>query len=231
MLVPHFSQVWFLLTPPTDALGLGALGERFPGNRRAASGVKHTHTHTHTHMSTAAQRDVLTGLCVSVHHINTHCPHYWTASVSGACLCFPLVITSASPMGHASWTGFPHIGHYHVMKECYYYLVLFAPPCIKAEGEKEDRCIPWCAVHDINCTQESFSRHPAQVTAIWKSNLHFSCSAWCTFNRDDFKMVPANNCRRRYKQCCRTEEPVQRGYWDKPWAKICMRSSHFCSFV
>lgn len=40
MLDPHFSQMWVFLTPPTDELTFGLLGERFPGNRRAASGVR-----------------------------------------------------------------------------------------------------------------------------------------------------------------------------------------------
>lgn len=40
MLVPHFSQMWVFLTPATDELTLGLLGERFPGKRRAASGVR-----------------------------------------------------------------------------------------------------------------------------------------------------------------------------------------------
>lgn len=40
MLVPHFSQTWVFLTPPTDGLTFGLLGERFPGKRRAASGVR-----------------------------------------------------------------------------------------------------------------------------------------------------------------------------------------------
>lgn len=103
----------------------------------------------------------------------------------------------------------------------------------KAEGGKEDRCIPWYAVRNINCTRESFSLHPAQVMAIWKSKLQFSNSAWCTFNRDDFKMAPANNCGRWYKWCCRTEQSVQKGYWDKPSAKskTCTQSSPFCSSV
>lgn len=40
MLVPHFSQMWVFLTPATDELTFGLLGERFPGKRRAASGVR-----------------------------------------------------------------------------------------------------------------------------------------------------------------------------------------------
>lgn len=85
MLVPHFWQVWVFLTPPTDVAGLGALGESFPGNRRAASGVKHKHTHTREHINTAAHWDVLT---VSLFITSTLCLSS-PLSVSGACLCFP----------------------------------------------------------------------------------------------------------------------------------------------
>lgn len=131
MLVPHFWQVWVFLTPPTDVAGLGALGESFPGNRRAASGVKHKHTHTLT------LTQLLTGtfwqsLCSS--HQHSVCLH---RSLSAELVCVsPLVFTSSAPEGHASWNGFPHIGHYHFMKECRCYLDVFAQPFIKAEGGK-----------------------------------------------------------------------------------------------
>lgn len=53
MLVPHFSQVWYLLTPPTGVLTFGTLGDNFPGNFNAASGMTHVRTyvraHTHTY--------------------------------------------------------------------------------------------------------------------------------------------------------------------------------------
>lgn len=171
MLLPHFWQVWVFLTPPTDVAGLGALGESFPGNRRAASGVKHKHTHTLT------LTQLLTGtfwqsLCSS--HQHSVCLH---RSLSAELVCVsPLVFTSSAPEGHASWNGFPHIGHYHFMKECRCYLDVFAQPFIKAEGGKEDTCISWSAVHNINGTQESSSLHPAQVTATWKSKLGASYS-------------------------------------------------------
>ena len=40
MLVPHFSQVWYFCAPATPAaegVGLGGLGDSFPGKRMAAS--------------------------------------------------------------------------------------------------------------------------------------------------------------------------------------------------
>lgn len=115
-----------------------------------------THTQTHEHSCSQGCSDRLVSLCSSHQHSSL-------PSVSAACLRFPLIITSSSPVGHASWNGFPHIGHYHVMKECYYYPGLFAPLFIKAEGEKADRCIPWYVVHSVNCTRESFSLHPLSL--------------------------------------------------------------------
>lgn len=132
-------------------------------------------TQTHTHANTLTQ--LLTGtfwqsLCSS--HQHSVCLH---RSLSAELVCVsPLVFTSSAPEGHASWNGFPHIGHYHFMKECRCYLDVFAQPFIKAEGGKEDTCISWSAVHNINGTQESSSLHPAQVTATWKSKLGASYS-------------------------------------------------------
>lgn len=120
---------------------------------------------SHTQTNKAADQDVPIGtsLCSSHQHcVCLHCP-----SVSGACLCFPLVITSSSHREHTSWNGFPHTGHYHVMKECCHCLDLFAPAFIKAKERKED--IPWYAAHTINRTLEGCSLYPAQVTAILKS--------------------------------------------------------------
>ena len=90
-------------------------------------------THIHTHANTLTQ--LLTGrfrqsLCSS--HQHSVCLHR-SLSVELVCVS-PLVITSSAPEGHASWNGFPHIGHYHFMKECRYYLDVFAQPFIKAEG-------------------------------------------------------------------------------------------------
>lgn len=61
MLVPHFSQVWYLLTPATDAFGMGALGESFPGNFKAAPAVKETCINRAAHW--------MSGMHLSVHHI------------------------------------------------------------------------------------------------------------------------------------------------------------------
>lgn len=168
MLVPHFSQVWFLLTPPTDVLGLGALGESFPGNRRAASGSQ-THTNTHTHMNTAAQRDVPTGLrlCSSHQHsVCSHCP----PSVELVC------ISCSSSPAHQPWDTLHEMGFHTLVIITSWKNVItiwfYLPRHLsKQRGKKEDRCIPWYAVHNINCTLESFSPHPAQVTAIWKPKL------------------------------------------------------------
>lgn len=92
-------------------------------------------TQTHTHANTLTQ--LLTGtfwqsLCSS--HQHSVCLH---RSLSAELVCVsPLVFTSSAPEGHASWNGFPHIGHYHFMKECRCYLDVFAQPFIKAEGGK-----------------------------------------------------------------------------------------------
>lgn len=79
--------------------------------------------------------------------IRLHC------SLSAEPVC---VAHSSSPMGSALWNRFQHIGHFHVMRECY--LDLVTPSFIKAKwGKKEDRYTPWYAIHNFNCTQESFS--------------------------------------------------------------------------
>lgn len=97
-------------------------------------------------------------------------------SVSGACLCFPLVITNSSHREHTSWNEFPHTGHYHVMKECYDRLDLFAPTFIKAKGRKGDRHRQY-----VCCC----SRYTAQVMAIWKSPFS---------NSPSLVLLPADNC-------------------------------------
>lgn len=121
--------MWYLLVPPTDVVALGAFGERFPGNLRAASGEKHTHRVAHD--------EVLTR-CVSL--LNTsalclHCPlSVQLVYVSGNC--HHKVVAYGT-----RYMKFPNTGHYHVMKECYHYLDLFSLPKIKAKGES-DKCIP-----------------------------------------------------------------------------------------
>lgn len=113
--MPHFSQVWFFLTPPADAAVLGMLGESFPGNRRAASEV------TQTNM--AAHGDVLTGesLCSSCQHCQS------------ACLCFSFV-SSIGQQPPDTLHECSKTGYYLEMKDCYYYLDIFAPPFIEAEN-------------------------------------------------------------------------------------------------
>lgn len=84
-----------------------------------------SNTHIHEHSCSEGCSD---RLVFSLSVTSTPCLH---CPPSVELVCVSHSITSSSPMGHASWNGFPHIGHYHVKKECYYYLNLFAPPFIK----------------------------------------------------------------------------------------------------
>lgn len=132
MLVPHFSQMWFFLTPPTDVVGLGMLGDSFPGNRRAASEVAQTNTQTNT----AAHRDVLAGASLSVHHINTLL--VFTALCQQSVFVSPICQQySSAPAGHASWNECRHIGYYYIIA-----IWIYLPHHLLKQ-KMQDRYIPW----------------------------------------------------------------------------------------
>lgn len=163
MLVPHFSQVWYLLTPPTDWAGLGTLGDSFPGNRRAASGDGHRHIQrdplirmfwrTHVFLSIASTLlFVFTALCQQglfgfPHQSSAHHPH---ASSNAASKHWSL----SRHEGMLSLSGF-------ILTSIY-----------QSKGGRGRR---WCRDRIftiMNCTPEGCSLHLAQVTTIWKSITH-----------------------------------------------------------
>lgn len=229
MLVPHFSQVWIFLTPPTDVLSVEALGESFPGNRKAASGVKHRNK--------AAHWDVVTGLLLCLSHNHSGLPPLSVELV----FCFPLIITKLI-ITHG--TRFHETGfHTSVIITSWknviaLWIYLHHHLSKRRGGKEDDRFITWYAVHNMNCTRESVSSctgdgHMAvQVTTQWRTlacSVHNALSTamilkWRGDSKTtvggDINYVAFDRIAESWDATVNPLQPVQRGYCEQPSVKI-----------
>lgn len=107
--------------------------------------------------------------------IRLHC------SLSAEPVC---VAHSSSPMGSALWNTFQHIGHFHVMRECY--LDLVTPSFIKAKwGKKRGQ------IHSMICYSQ-FQLHTGEFFPFmqhrWWRSLFSNWHSFVLQFHKDFKM-------------------------------------------